>query len=400
MAAGSELPAASKRDWITCGLAFAATALLLAPVVRPDLFPKAFDETTSAWLPGIAIAGLIPIAAFCLAAWRWLPYPRDQRWGTLLAMSLLSVWCVDLHYSNVDLMNYFGDLYVDNVEWQRRWHDRILRLDPGVIPHCYRFLPDCLVACIQLLTGKYFIAAMIYRLTAQFLLLLCVYRFARRWLEHLPAAAVLLLFAIAYPPSLRYYAGQLTDPLSHISFLLCFLALDANRPGLFCAPAVIGVLAKESILIVPLYAALSRLRRPKEALVWLTIFAASLALAIVVRVVVARNVTYEKISGVTPAHIRANFLDAWHWGRQAWETVGALAFVAALRWRSQPRQLWGMFLFLFACLWVSNLVFSHLKEARNFIPLTPIVAVMAVNTFLRRDLSQPEMRGSTSPAAG
>jgi hypothetical protein len=372
-----------RRDIAVGGVVLVAALVVMLPVFRPAWF--VLDPATPVPLRSV---GACLAAAICLSIaasvyrW-WTPFPQAERRGLLLSAILLSLWCVDLHYSNVDLGDYFGDLYADNVDWQRRLQAGVLALDPITIPHCYRFLPNCVVAWLQLLTGNYLVAALLYRLTAQFVLLLAIYRLARLWNEAVGGLIALLLYALAYVASLRYYAGQLTDPLSHLSFVLGYWYLAAGRPWAFVPVMVLGVLAKESVLLLPMFAVLTHPRSPRACAAWgMSLIAAGVVIW-GVRVVVAGDPAYEKISGVTPAHVHDNFLDVWHWGRQTWETVGALWVVAAIAWRSQPVLLRRLVVFLFPTLWVSSLLFSHLKEARNLIPVSVVLAVMAARVVWR-----------------
>lgn len=355
--------------------------ILSLPVMAPVIWPEALawlSDTPSRQNPlGLCVAATIPIAMALIAFRWWLPYASKERWAAMLLLSLLSCWCVDLHYSNVDLGHYFKDSYLENVEWQRHLQDRVLHLDPAVVPHYYRFLPNCVVAWLQLLTGNFLSAALIYRLTVQFALLLGIYRLARHWLDQHGALLAVSFYCLAYVMSLRYYAGQLTDPLSHLSFVLGYLFLIANRPWPFLVVVVLGVLAKESILVLPVFAALWFMRTPRDCLKWSMSLLAGMAVLVSVRLIAAGEPTYEKISGVSPDHVASNIVKVWQWGRQTWQTIGALWFVAALRWNSHPLLLRRMTLFLFPCLWISSLLFSHLEEARNYIPVSVLLAVMA-----------------------
>lgn len=378
----------SPRDpWIAaaaCGI----TLVLCAPIVWPERFLSAAADGRGISAAGAAVALLLPLLAVAAAWWFWLPEGGRSRVLALGAALLLSGWCVDLHYSNVDLGRYFEGLFTDNVHWQKWLHAGVLRLDaaaptPGdpavvreVIPHSYRFLPDCLLAWMMLLTHNYLAAALIYRLTFQFLLYIALFRFARRWLNVPCALLAMLLFALVYPPSIRYYAGQLTDPLSHLSFVLGMIFMESRRWWLFAATVTIGVLAKESILVLPVYACLANAR----VSVWMwcgSVFVGGLALALLVRYVVARDPAFENISGLAPDHFISNLRDVSHWFRQTWHTVGALLMIAALSWRSVPAPLRRLGLFLAAALWMSNLFLSHLMEARNLVPAAVPLATMA-----------------------
>ncbi len=377
----ADLVPSSNRDLRWCILLLAATVVVLVPLVWPEAFLIA-DPASSPNLWGCCAALLIPAGTMAVAWMRLLPYGRSEKIAALACLAVLSAWCVDLHYTTVDLANFSGPPFVDNVDWQQQLHAGILHLERDSLPHSYRFLPDCIVAWIELLTRHYLAAALIYRLTFQFLLLLSVYRLARRSVDSSTSLVALCLFALAYPPSIRYYAGQLTDPMSHLSFVLAALCLEPRRPWLFFATVVIGVVAKESVLVMPGYACLIELSSPRRWTPWLLTFAAGLGVAIAIRSLVVDEVAYQNISNLEPDNFIANLQAVPFWTRQTWNTIGMLALLAALRWRTQPLTLRRMALYLAPCLWLSNLFLSTLLEARNFIPAAVPLAIMAAHSLI------------------
>lgn len=387
-----ELDAGNKHDAAAALSALGIAALLLIPVAAPDWFPN--DPARSAvWrILGTACALLLPAVAV-LVAWR-IPIRASgaEKRVLFLLLGLLALLATDLHYSNVEHGKYFsGDRWPSNIDWQREVQHDLLRLDTDWIPHSYRFLPNCIVAWLSQLTGNFLVASLVFRLTLQFALLIAIYHYARLWVDHRRGLVVVFLYMIAYPITLRYYAGQLTDPVSHLTFVLTFLFMELGRPWLFFATVVIGVLAKESILAMPVYYLLVHLRDRARWLPGLaTLFAAG-GLAVAVRLIVAGEPEYEKISGVGPEFLVSNFLDYWFWGRQFWHTLGFLMPLMALRWRQAPSRLRMLILFLVPVLWLSNLCFSYLRESRNYVPVLIPCAVIASMAILR-DEDPPETK--------
>src|SRR5215470_891233 len=165
----------------------------------------------------------------------------------LIAFGALSWALTDLHYTTVELGHYFpSDSYGDNRDWQLMMHRAVLRLDPGWLPHSYRFLPHGVAEILTWLTGSFEPARAIYRLTFTFLLLLSIYYWSRLYTGHGAAIAVVMVYAIVYPASIRYYAGQLTDPMSHLAFVVAYIFLELEVFPFVAVAILLGLLAKES----------------------------------------------------------------------------------------------------------------------------------------------------------
>lgn len=371
-----------RTDRLLCGVIALLTPVLLLPVIRPEAFLDR-GPILGLRLLGCGLALLLPFSAAACLWFLWLPGGGRERGIALASVLIIGLWCVDMHYSSVDLANYFGSGYVDNVDLQRQWHAKALRLHPAAIPHSYRILPDCLLAWLQLLTGTYFAAAVILRITCYWLLLGLIYAASRKWWDARSALVSLVLFPLVYVPSIRYYAGQLTDPVSHLLFMLSIWFLISRRFWMFLPSVVIGVLAKESILVMPIYAAIAPGLSATTRLKWMSPLILGAAAAVAIRWKVSQNPEFESISGLTPDHYKSNLADVWHWSRQTWQTLGWPWLATVLAWRSQPRELLGLAVFLTVCLWTSNLFFSHLMEARNFVPAAIPLILMASNSLSR-----------------
>ena len=65
--------------------------------------------------------------------------------------------------------------------------------------------------------------------------------------------ATLGILVILYPLSVHYYLGQLTDPLSHALFVLALIYVVQDRWLALAATLALGVLAKETAVVVPAY---------------------------------------------------------------------------------------------------------------------------------------------------
>ncbi len=142
---------------------------------------------------------------------------------------------------------------ISNLAWQLNVHRQVMQLSPAVAPHSYRFLPNSIVRWMELSHVSYESARDIYRLICGLLLYYAIYRYARLFTNYSGAILALLLVTVIYPISFEYYAGQLTDPLSHLSFVLAFIFLETGEFALLLTTLLIGSLAKETVLAMAGY---------------------------------------------------------------------------------------------------------------------------------------------------
>jgi hypothetical protein len=186
---------------------------------------------------------------------------RRSRLEALLLAGMLAMVVNTLHSTMVDNgVSYFGDR--TNGEWQSSMQNDVLRLSPDVLPHSYRFLPNGFVRLYEMVLGDFSTARDAYRNLFGLLLFYALYRYARLYVGHAGGLVAELLFAVVYPVSFRYYAGQLTDPMSHLAFVLAFIFLAKERFGLLLVTLLVGSLAKETLLSLMGYYAFPSLARP------------------------------------------------------------------------------------------------------------------------------------------
>jgi hypothetical protein len=141
----------------------------------------------------------------------------------------------------------------------RQWQQRIYRQQfhgDYEAPHNYRPLPQGFVFLLDGLTHHWDFACLSYRWFFIVWFLWVSHRLARRYLDARRALLTLLPLVLLYPLSILRYWGQWTDPLSHTLFILAFLYLLEDRPFALAAALALGILAKETVVIVvPAYLA-------------------------------------------------------------------------------------------------------------------------------------------------
>src|SRR5262249_37498392 len=77
----------------------------------------------------------------------------------------------------------------------------------------------------------------------------------------------LAAYPVLYPFSIYYYGGQLTDPMSHALFALALCHVIEDQLILLALSVALGVLAKETALIIVVAYFVYHIERPVRALV-------------------------------------------------------------------------------------------------------------------------------------
>jgi hypothetical protein len=291
-----------------------------------------------------------------------------------------------------------------NRDWQEGMHNAVMRLEPDALPHSYRFLPNSIVRWMQLAGLDFDSARNLYRLLTGLVLFYAVYKYARLFCSFNAALIALLLSAAIFPVSFEYYAGQLTDPLSHLSFMLALIFLETEEFALLVTTLVIGSLAKETVLALAGYYVLFCRKEKNYPLKALTLCLATVGAYFGVRLFVLHGaMSYKQTSGVGPEHILKN-LTSRDWPVIFLLTACALLPFLVLGWKDTPLSLKRQILYLFPVLFFSGLFFSWLYETRNFMPLVFVMSVVAGSYLVRLDPSalpenvRPADRKPLSPA--
>jgi hypothetical protein len=303
--------------------------------------------------------------------------------------------------------------------WQRDLYLKILNLDPKAgAPHMYRALPYGFVRLLEWVTGDWWFACVAYRWFFSFWFAWGCYRFARLFLSPWPAFVALLQLPVFYPLSVLYYCGQLTDPLSHALFVLALIYVVQDRWMALAVALALGVLAKETVVIVvPAYWACTWRQGW-----WALLRTTGLGLACVIAFFAARlplgwQLSHDSINGTQAWMIGSNLgIDYKQLGLphdylgdlgidykklglsieytstvsidqnyiQPWIFVAPFLPFIALNWRQTDRRLKALLLTLTPLLLASNLCFGWMYESRNYMPLLPLLATMAVSAVARR----------------
>jgi hypothetical protein len=354
--------------------AWCVAAVAICPVVFHWTAPPASARATH-----LAIdLGYLAAVVLCWAMYHAesVALGRTRAAVVVFLALLLSTITNKIHNFNVDhASNYIAG--VPNEALQEQLHASVTRLSPTDVPHSYRFLPNAIVLWMQLAGVRFDAARDLYRLLTMLVLFYAIYRFARLYTHFLGGAIAMLLVCVVYPISFENYIGQLTDPLSHLSFALAFLFLAAGDFASLVTVLLIGSLAKETVLALAGFYVIFCRKEANYVIKSIALCAASFAMYIGVRLLVLHGVLhYRQVSGTMPNHIVENWLDI-KWHRLFLLTAGAYVPFLALAWRETPLLLKQLTFYLIPVLFVSSLLFGWLSESRNFMPVVFVLAVVA-----------------------
>jgi len=288
---------------------------------------------------------------------------------------LLSSTTNQIHNFNVDRASNYAPPF-SNETLQEHLQEAVIRLSPSAVPHSYRFLPNALVYCLQLSGVRFDAARDIYRLITGLLLFYALYRFARLYTNLHGALFALLLISLIYPISFELYIGQLTDPLSQLSFVLAFIFIETDNFALLLTTLLLGSLAKETVLA--LFGFYVLFGRRSHNYVWkaaLLCFV-SVGTFLAVRLFVLHgSIHYNQISNPGSNHVWENWRDT-KWQRLFLLTGGAYLPFVALGWNQTPVALKRLVCYLLPVIFLSSLFFSWLSETRNWMPVVFVLAVI------------------------
>lgn len=327
------------------------------------------------------------------AAWGALAGGKDNARlkVVVVAFSLFAAgYCEVLHHWIVDLGRY-DPRFANNLGWQLNIHKAVLRLEGGgAMPHSFRFLPDCIVAFFQWLSGSFDVARITYRLLANSLLFVMIYRYGRLYLTPAFAVAAIIVIAFFYPVTILRYAGQFTDPASHLSFVVCLYCLASGLEAGFQCSLFLGVLAKESIIAASICRIFYGKGRLKAAALAAVYFALTMALELAIRRYVNKApipLAFASISN-TGSNELLNNLRVWRdWWATYAVTLGVLIPGAVAGWKLMDKPFRATCLVIVVATLGSNLAVSLFWEVRNIVPaLIPLAIVnlrYAENLVLR-----------------
>lgn len=336
---------------------------------------------SSALMTSVGVAGVLLLMTLALCVRARLDRegePHASR--NIVLFAALAAVLTLLHWIEVDQNPV-------PMQWQRELYVGLFN-HTFEAPHNYRPLPYGFARLVERLTHNWLFAILIYRWFFTFWFIWASYRLARMFLDPSRALWSLAPLVLFYPLSVLYYWGQLTDPLSHTLFVLAFIYLLEDRPLALGAALALGVLAKETAVIVaPAYLACYWRRGWRTWFVTAGLGADCLAAFLAARVPLGWGLGYGDINGTTGLMIGTNlgfgepiaYSTVPLWMNYLHPLLFIGVFVPALleRWPSIDPRLRAICWTVTPLLLLSNVCFGWLYESRNYMPLVPLLATMA-----------------------
>lgn len=393
-------PPPAARRWAAVGLVL--VAIVSAVPLLEARQPRGFVASAAGGSAARAlVAAVMAVAAAVPVALASRPGESAVRALTLAALAGGMTWWhridVDERRTLVPSPYARSGYTVFSVEddWQRPLYLAVLNGDtarrPGLspVPHVFRPLPYGFVRAIEFATGDWRFACASYRWFFTYWFLWICYAFVQGFAGGTRAWIAVAVVVLLYPFSVHYYGGQLTDPLSHALFAAALVFIVADRCWLLAAALVLGVLAKETaVILVPAYWACRRAggwqAAAKTAALGLVCVAAFLAarmplgwrpglrsLNATSGLMIGTNLGVGKPLDHGVAPLYQNYL-------QPLIFVGIWLPLVAANWRRTDPRLHALVAVLTPLLMASSLCFSWLYESRNYVPLIPVLAAAAL----------------------
>jgi hypothetical protein len=357
------------------------------PVGTPLLGSREIGEAVVLLSMGLAIVVRI------LADRRHEPYAVLFNFGFMLiaAWATLCHWCiVEARYQITD-----GERDYFEVQYQSDLYYAVLNgelkdLGGGQYtwPHVYRPLPYGFTRTLEWLSGDWWFACWSYRWFFTFWFVWSYYQFARHFRSPGKSLVALAAYPILYPFSILYYKGQLTDPMSHALFALALCYVVEDRWFRLAVSVALGVLAKETALIIVLAYFACHIARPLRAFFRSSgPVVAGTAAYLAARMPFGWRPGSGSISG-TDINLKQNLWLApltpfcesikHQFYIQPIIFIGIFLPMIMWRWRQAEWPLKAMFLTLVPLLFASQLTFGWLYESRNYVPLLPVLTTLAL----------------------
>jgi hypothetical protein len=378
-ASSSRPPAPAAITGASLGLLAVLTVgpLLLEP--RPADFLPPYSSTAATGFGVTVVLLLMGLALVVRVRLDRLSEPRAA--GNVVLFAVLAGLMTLIHWIEVDRLP-------DPAAWQRELYVGVLNHNFEA-PHNYRPLPYGFTRLIEWITRDWTFACLSYRWFFTFWFVWASYRLARLFLNPNRALLALVPLAVLYPLSVLHYLGQLTDPLSHVLFVLAFMYLLEDRPIALAAALALGVLAKETAVIVaPAYLACYGRRGWRAWGITAGLGAACVAAFLVARLPLGWWPGYDNINGTTGLMIGTNLgfgepianliVPLWVNYLHPLLFIGTFVPILAWRWRRIDPRLRALCLTVTPLLLISNVCFGWLYESRNYVPLLTLLTTMAL----------------------
>jgi hypothetical protein len=361
---------------------------------RPVSFLDPYKSPAEAW----GSKGLVILLMALVVGFRaWLDVRLDPKQGAAAfgVLLLLATAMTVFHWNLVDQRQIVGRPWPVR-KWQEIQYLAVLNGEIhsqdgawSTVPHVFRPLPYGFTRALELVTRDWVFACVAYRWFFTFWFVWAFYCFVRHFHSVARSLLSVCVLLVLYPLSIWYYYGQLTDPASHALYAFALIYVVQNRWVALALALALGVLAKETAVILVAGYYLCFWRQGTAAVARTVVLVVGCVLAfLAARTPLGWKVGFDAINGASGLMIGTNL----GFGRQVFNQglapasqnyIQPLVFIGAFLpwivayWRSADRSLKVLFLTQVPLVLLSCLCFSWLYESRNYIPLLPILTSLA-----------------------
>jgi len=271
------------------------------------------------------------------------------------------------------------------LHWQavdRPWRDyqtnEHIRVIAGtfVSPDQYRILTYGLAEGLVRLGLPIHSAHEVWRVIFTAASLFVLYRYLRGWFRPVLSLMGMFMLAAVIPLTYVYYMMQVSDPLNMLIFFLAFWAIREEQDRWLIPLVGVGMLNRESPIMLPLFYAAIRWGRPWRQ--WVPIFAVSSALAVAVyfglRLVYGPKTPCCSTDPVE--HLIINFTD-WRAYVDTFAVLNLALWGSWIGWRRRPAFLRRASLVVPLFL-VPYLMYGTVRESRYYLPVLAILIPLSL----------------------
>ncbi len=277
---------------------------------------------------------------------------------------------------------------VDRV-WREVQADEQVRVMSGTMtsPVQYRVLTYALAQGLMDLGLPIHSAHEVWRVIFTSLSLFVLYRFLRGWFSPMTSLLGMFMLAAAIPLTYVYYMMQVTDPLNMLVFFVAFWAIRERRDAWLIPLVGIGMLNRESPIVIPLF--FVAVRWGEQMRDWVPVFLATslVAVGVYVGLRLALGARPPCCSTDLAHNLLVNLTD-W---RAYVDVLGVLnigLWGSWLGWRRRPKYLRRLSLVIPIFI-VPYLLEGTIRESRYYLPMLGIVIPMVLFYLMEQTREEP-----------
>ena len=315
---------------------------------------------------------------------------------------LLAALLTDFHYYAVDL---------NCLNWQIEQYNSILQHNCQP-PDQYRFLPQGTLWWMVLGNGDFLFSYLCYRFLFTFLVCQCAYTLARLFVSPRDAVIVVLFYAAFFPLSVRYYYGNLLDPMSHAVMLTALICCHRQQFWPMFWLFVLGTCIKETMLVIaPCYYLMNpesfRLRDPRVLLRLALLAVAGAGVFLACRLPFHFHYDLQSLNRTCALMVRSNlglpggliFSGVSVFQRLLHPVLFLFMWLPLIVWQRKllPPAPFRTALYLAAAFYLTNLCFGWNYESRNFVPVLIFLLICTLMIVNRLIEASPPGAGATRP---